>query len=190
MLEKLPRALGRALKDNRPGPEKCLHLAVAKDAPELLTVESGAFLDGEALPVRFTADGAGVSPPLRWSGVTRDTATVALVVEDADSPTPQPILHLLALLTPGVDGELTEGALTAPSPSRDGLAVGDNSFRKPGWLPPDPPPAHGPHRYLFQVFALKTTPDIGDAPSKADVKKALEAGALAKGVLTGTYERR
>lgn len=183
MLEKLPHAIGRALKDTRPGPEKCLYATAAPDAPELLTVESDAFLHEEALPVRFTEDGEGVSPPLRWSGVTRDTAAVLVVVEDADSPTPQPIVHLIAAVEPGADGVWPEGALPATT-------VGKNSFGKAGWLPPDPPPGHGPHRYLFQVFALRDAPRLHDHPGKGEIRKALEGcGVLAKGLLVGTYER-
>lgn len=181
MLEKLPHAVGRALQGNRAGEEKLLHTVAAKDAPELLVVESAAVLEGGALPARFTQDGECVSPPLRWSGVTRDTPAVLVVVEDADSPTPQPIVHLLALVSPGADGDWAEGAIAA--------RPGKNSFGKEGWLPPDPPPGHGPHRYVVQVFALKTAPDLHDGFGKADAKKALEAGVLAKGVLTATYER-
>ena len=189
MLENLPHAIGRALKDNRPGLEKTLHAALAADAPELLTVESSAFLHGEPIPARYTADGEGLSPPLRWTGVTRDTGAVIVVVEDADSPTPQPIIHLIAYDEPGRDGDWAEGAIKSPEHEGEGHAVGRNSFLKEGWLPPDPPPGHGPHRYVFQVFAFRHAPGIDRTPGKADIKRALEGEVVAKGVLIGTYER-
>ena len=191
MLEKLPHAIGRALKDNRPGLEKTLHETCAKDAPELITVESSAFLHEGAIPPEHTADGRGVSPPLKWTGVTRDTAAVVVVVEDADSPTPKPLVHLLAYDERGRDGEWTAGEVKGPAGAGAGHAVGRNSFGHDGWLPPDPPPGHGVHRYVFQVFALKHASGLDkDHPGKKDIAKALEGNVLAKGVLIGTYERK
>ena len=190
MLEKLPHAVGRALKDNRPGLEKTLHMTAAADAPDLLTVESSAFLDGETMPAEFTADGRGLSPPLKWTGVTREAAGVLVVVEDADSPTPKPIIHLLACDEPGRDGEWAAGDVKSPAGEGAGHAVGRNSFLREGWLPPDPPPGHGPHRYVFQVFQLKHAAGFDHAPGKKDVLKALENNVAAKGVLVGTYERK
>lgn len=191
MLEKLPHAVGRALKDRRPGLEKTLHETCAKDAPELITVESSAFLHEAPIPARHTADGEGLSPPLKWTGVTRDTASVMVVVEDADSPTSQPLVHLLAYDEPGRDGEWAEGEVKSPHHEGEGHAVGRSSFHRDGWLPPDPPPGHGVHRYVFQVFALKHASGLDkDHPGKKDVAKALTDNVLAKGVLIGTYERK
>ena len=190
MLEKLPHAIGKALKDNRPGLEKTLHEVAAKEAPDLLTVESSAFLHEAPIPAKYTEDGQGLSPPLKWTGVTRDTAAVMVVVEDADSPTSKPIVHLLAYDEPGRDGEWAEGEVKGPAGEGAGHAVGKNSFHRDGWLPPDPPPGHGVHRYVFQVFALKHAAGIDKtAPGKKEVEKALEDNVLAKGVLIGTYER-
>ena len=191
MLEKLPHAIGRALKDHRPGVEKTLHMVAAKDAPELITVESSAFLHEAAIPARYTADGDGLSPPLKWTGVTRDTAAIMVVVEDADSPTSKPIVHLLAFDEPGRDGGWGEGEVKGPAGAGAGHAVGRNSFLQDGWLPPDPPPGHGVHRYVFQVFALKHASGLdNDHPGKKDVAEALANNVLAKGVLVGTYERK
>ncbi len=191
MLEKLPHAVGRALKDNRPGLEKTLHETCAKDAPDLIEVTSSAFLHEAPLPPEFTQDGMGLSPPLKWTGVTRDTAAVMVVVEDADSPTPKPIVHLLAYDEPGRNGEWAGGDLKSPAGEGAGHAVGRNSFGHDGWLPPDPPPGHGVHRYVFQVFALKHASGLDkDHPKKKDVAEALKGNVLAKGVLIGTYERK
>ena len=190
MLEKLPHAIGRALKDKRPGLETTLHETAAKEAPDLITVESSAFLHEGPIPAKYTEDGPGLSPPLKWTGVTRDTAAVMVVVEDADSPTSKPIVHLLAYDEPGRDGAWAEGQVKSPAGEGAGHAVGRNSFHRDGWLPPDPPPGHGVHRYVFQVFALRHAAGLDkDHPAKKDVAEALADNVLAKGVLIGTYER-
>ncbi len=186
MLEKLPAALGRALKGVRPGLDKLLYRSDGlRDLPETITVSSHAFLAGDELPVRFTADGDRVSPPLEWRGVP-DAAEVILIVEDADSPTPQPLVHAIVHRLPGRDGGIAEGALSRDPPA---VAMGRNSFLKAQWLPCDPPVGHGPHRYVFQVYVLGEAAGLGDHPGRGAVETVLRRSAIAKGVLLGTYQR-
>lgn len=187
MLEKLPHAIGHLLQGVRPGLEKTVyHDPRLAGVQASIAVSSSAFADGDALPVRFTDDGAGTSPPLQWDGVPAGSAAVAIVVEDADSPTPAPLVHLIAYPLPGDDGQLAEGAGSTEPPA---VPLGPNSFLKNAWLPSDPPPGHGGHRYVFQVFALDAAPDLGEHPGRGKIVDALIEHAVAKGVLIGTYER-
>jgi hypothetical protein len=57
------------------------------------------------------------------------------------------------------------------------------------WLPPDPPPGHGTHRYVFQVFALRSGADLSATPGRHEVIDAIANYAVACGYLIGTYER-
>jgi phosphatidylethanolamine-binding protein (PEBP) family uncharacterized protein len=57
------------------------------------------------------------------------------------------------------------------------------------WIPPDPPPGHGPHRYAFQLFALKEAARFSDAPGRDEVEEQLHRHAIASGCLIGTYQR-
>jgi phosphatidylethanolamine-binding protein (PEBP) family uncharacterized protein len=127
---------------------------------------------------------------LQWSGVPAGAASVLLIVEDADSPTPQPLVHAIVIDLPPEDGSMASGAMQ--SPDHDGTAelhAGRNSYLRASWLPPDPPPGHGPHRYVFQFFAIAAGADFGASPGRAEIIDALRAGALASGYLIGTYER-
>lgn len=186
MFQKLPAFFGKVLDGVRAGPDKLLLNEEAGEAPETIRVESVAFGDGGAIPVRFTADGAGVSPPLAWSNLPEGTVEVLLVVEDPDIPAPQPFIHLIAVFDAATssvgEGRLTEGTSAA--------RLGKHSMGGTGWLPNDPPPGHGPHHYLFQVFALSRRIDWDDRPGKDEVKAALKDAVIAKGVLVGVYERR
>ena len=141
------------------------------------------------LPQRFTADGAGVSPPLSWDAVPAGTASVALIVEDADSPTPHPLVHAIVVGLPGGNGRLEEGALSSGEPRAGGLDVGQNSYFQAAWLPPDPPRGHGEHRYVFQVYAMREGPPYSDTPGRREFIAAVLDRALAVGCLIGTYER-
>ncbi|MCJ2113070.1 YbhB/YbcL family Raf kinase inhibitor-like protein [Methylobacterium sp. E-025] len=186
MLEKIPAAVGQALSGLKAGLEKTVFHADFADAPETIALTSPAFADGAGMPVRFTADGDGTSPPLAWSGLSAGTASVAILAEDAGSPTPQPLVHLIVWnLAPDVS-DLAEGAASANAR----VDLGKNSFLKDGWLPPDPPTGHGPHRYLFQVYALDRLLDLPASPGRGALVDAMRGHVLAKGSLAGTYERR
>jgi hypothetical protein len=190
MLEKLPAGLGRALRTARPGLSQTLfHDAEISGDVAAITVTSSEFDNDGEMPVRFTEDGARVSPPIAWTGVPVDAASVILVIEDADSPTPAPLVHAIIWNLPPSDGVLDEGAMRSDASEGEGLSMGKNSFMSAKYLPPDPPPGHGPHRYAIQVFALDTRPDLGANPGRNRLIEHLKSHVLAKGLLIGTYER-
>ncbi len=190
MLEQLPDAVGHALRNQRAGLD---HLAIQKVGLRAgmgaIEVRSLAFADHAPIPPNYTADGEGLSPPLQWSGVPSGAASLVLIVEDADSPTPQPLVHAIAVDLPAEDGALAQGALASPDHTGVGLHTGKNSLLRAAWLPPDPPPGHGVHRYVFQLFALNASPAFGESPGREAVLDALRETAIASGQLIGTYER-
>jgi Raf kinase inhibitor-like YbhB/YbcL family protein len=190
MLEHVPRWLGAALKTVRAGGSK---LAIVQ--PELGTfgtieLSSPAFADGGRLPQRFTADGAGVSPPLVWGPLPEATRSLALIVEDPDAPALQPLVHAIMWDLPADTHRLAEGAIGPDGDgAEDGRDVGRSSFLREGWLPPDPPTGHGPHSYAFQLFALGPCPDPGATPGRSALVRAMADNVLAAGLLIGTYSR-
>ncbi len=190
MLENLPEPLGRSLTGQRAGMQNIAlqRLLRQRELPRL-EVRSVAFEHGMPLPVRFTADGDGSSPPLSWHGVPSTAASTVLIVEDADSPTPRPLVHAIAVNLVATDGALVEGALNGAGNERNHVDTGINSFLRRGWLPPDPPPGHGEHHYVFQLFALGPGPAFGRIPGRQALFDAIADRALAAGMLIGTYER-
>lgn len=190
MLEKIPASVGRAFDSVRAGAED---LAIADT--ELtginasIDMSSPAFAYNTTIPTKYTADGEGISPPLEWRGVPGDAQAVVLLVEDADSPTPQPLVHAIVWDLPGTDGSLPEGALPTHRREADLHALGKNSFLTPTYLPPDPPPGHGAHRYVFQIFALDIAPRFDRPPGRATLLARIRDHVIAKGLLIGRYER-
>lgn len=190
MLEKLPDIVGHALHDRRAGLDKTSFRRLPlRGGQGAIEVRSLAFADHAPIPPRFTADGEGSSPPLQWTGVPASTRSVVLIVEDADAPTPQPLVHAIVVGLPGEDGSLPEDALDRATEAEPPLRLGRNSYLQAGWLPPDPPPGHGVHRYAFQVFALADAPEWSGTPGRDAVMQALARDAIASGCLIGTYER-
>lgn len=190
MLEKLPHAIGAALRGVRPGLEGTIAaMPGIAGAPDTIRVTSPAFADGNPIPARYTEDGDGLSPPLAWSGIPPEARSVVLAIEDADSPTPHPLVHALLPSLPPGDGALAEGALPRDGDPDDAPPMGRNSFLGAEYLPPDPPPGHGPHRYVIQVFALDIAPVFGGHPGRGAVVEAMRGHVVARGQMVGTYER-
>ena len=191
MLEHVPHWLGHALRGLRAGADKlCIVQPELGGAFAAIELSSPAFGNGARLPPRFTADGEGVSPPLVWGPLPEGTQSLALIVEDPDAPSPQPLVHAILWGIPATEHRLAEGAIRADGDgSRDGRDVGRNSFFREGWLPPDPPTGHGAHRYAFQLFALSSVADLGSTPGRAALVAAISGNVLAAGLLTGIYSR-
>ncbi|MCJ2090716.1 YbhB/YbcL family Raf kinase inhibitor-like protein [Methylobacterium sp. E-005] len=188
MLEKIPRVVGEALSGLKAGAEKAAFHEAFPDVPASLTLSSPAFADGATMPARFTADGEGVSPPLAWSGLPPETASVVLLVEDAGSPTPHPLVHLIVWNLTADRTGLVEGAVSRPASDAD-VPLGQNSFLQTAWLPPDPPNGHGQHAYLFQIYALRQTLDLAENPGRGALLSAMHGLVAAKGLLVGLYAR-
>jgi len=191
MLEHLPGWLGGMLRNFRAGHSKLVIVQPDLGVGDtVIDLSSPAFADGARLPVRFTADGEGVSPPLLWGEVPAGTVSLALIVEDPDAPAINPLVHALVWNLPPEERRLAEGAIVRDgSGGADGRDVGRNSLFAEGWLPPDPPTGHGSHDYVFQLFALGETLDIGANPGRSGLMRALAGRVLGAGMLVGTYSR-
>jgi Raf kinase inhibitor-like YbhB/YbcL family protein len=190
MLEKLPEAVGHVLRKQRAGvDELAFNRLYLRSGMAAIEVSSVAFADQTPIPARYTADGEGLSPPLQWHGVPAAAGSVLLIVEDADAPAPRPLVHAIAVDLPASRAGLAEGELNSTD-ARGNIHAGRNSYLMSGWLPPDPPPGHGLHRYAFQVFALLPGEPFSGKPGRQEVLAALSERAVARGCLIGTYERR
>jgi Raf kinase inhibitor-like YbhB/YbcL family protein len=190
MLEHLPAAVGHALRERRAGLDHLLANRCGLRAGHgTLQLASLAFVDHGPIPARYTADGEGVSPPLHWSGVPQGAASLVLIVEDADAPTAEPLVHAIVVDLPAGDGALAEGALKSAGHEGEHMHEGRNSYLRTGWLPPDPPPGHGEHRYAFQLFALSAGEPFDRVPTRDDLMAAVRDRAIASGMLVGCYAR-
>jgi phosphatidylethanolamine-binding protein (PEBP) family uncharacterized protein len=189
--------IGKLLKNVRADEARSAWNQPNLSGPETLTVTSVAFKDGAAIPLPHAGrrlGGVDLSPQLAWSAVPAGTESILLVVEDLDSPFRTPIVHAVALIDPAVT-MLDAGALAARSPGVGVRVL--RSFLGRGYRGPGPIAGHGPHRYVFQVFALGsdvgTVGLAGGVPlEEARPRTVLAAAAgpvLARGRLTGTYER-
>jgi Raf kinase inhibitor-like YbhB/YbcL family protein len=154
---------------------------VERDLADTITVTSSAMAEGASIPARFTCVDADVAPPLAWSGVPRDTAELALVVDDPDAPGGNYVHWVVFHLDPGLDG-LAEGRLPA------GTRQARNSAGKAAYTGPCPP--SGPaHHYRFSLYALGQRLDLPDGAELDDAVRAIDQSATARGRLTATFAK-
>lgn len=151
-----------------------------------LELSSPAFSEGEAIPRKYTCDGADVSPPLRWQGTPEEARGLALICDDPDAPAGTWV-HWVAYGIPASVSALPAAVLT-DEVTGDGWAQGRNDFRRIGYGGPCPP-AGGPHRYFFKLYALDTELGLEPGATKEELVRAMDGHVLAEARLMGTYRR-
>jgi len=142
-----------------------------------LTVKSPAFENNKLIPAKYTCDGYNVNPPLAVEGISEETKSLVLIVDDPDAPMGT-FDHWIVWNIPPTS-KIGENTV----PGTEGMS----SYRKHAYGGPCPP--YGTHRYFFKVYALDVQLDLGSNSKKKDVEKAMEGHILAKGELVGLYRR-
>jgi Raf kinase inhibitor-like YbhB/YbcL family protein len=110
-------------------------------------LSSPAIPNGGTIPVRYTCDGRGMSPPLRWTAPPAGTHSLTLVVADPDAR----------------NGLFVDWSAFGIAPRASVVKQGHrflhedaNGAGSRGWVAPCPP--RGPsHRYLFVLTALNAS---------------------------------
>src|SRR5271169_5072865 len=61
-------------------------VATEKTENPRMQLISTAFAEGASIPVRYTCDDKGLSPPLRWNGAPAGAKTLVFIADDPDAP--------------------------------------------------------------------------------------------------------
>lgn len=153
------------------------------------TLTSTGFTDGGTLPDAQVHAKGNRSPQLSWSGAPEGTKSFAITCYDPDAPTGSGFWHWTVANIPADVTGLTEGASPAGLPA--GTVEGRTDFGEPGFGGAAPPAGHGPHRYIFTVFAVDTDRlDVTPENSGAVFGFNLHFHTLARASITGVYENR
>jgi Raf kinase inhibitor-like YbhB/YbcL family protein len=151
------------------------------------TLSSNDIADGGVLPDAQVYARGNTSPHLKWSGAPGGTKSYAVTCFDPDAPTGSGFWHWTVANIPADVTELATGASSRGLPA--GAVQGRTDFGETGFGGAAPPTGHGPHRYIFTVFAvdadkLDVTPDNSGAVFGFN----LHFHTLAKASITATYE--
>lgn len=147
---------------------------------------SNDFKDGDVLPDAQVQAKGNRSPHLAWSGAPEGTKSFAVTLFDPDAPTGSGFWHWTVANIPADVSEIPAGG---PVPKAS--VEGRTDYGSPGFGGAAPPPGHGPHRYIFTVFAVDTeTLDVTPDNSGAVFGFNLHFHTLARASITATYENR
>jgi Raf kinase inhibitor-like YbhB/YbcL family protein len=141
-----------------------------------LRVSSPAFAPNGTIPGRFSCNGAGERPALRFGGVPAGANELALLVIDPDAGG---FVHWTVYGMPPATTGIAATGLPA------GAREGRSSTGETGWTPPCPP--SGTHRYQFELYWLRAPSKL---PAGADPQKVVDAirgAAAGRGELIGRY---
>ena len=139
----------------------------------------------------FGCGGGNKSPQLSWSNVPEGTKSFAVTCFDPDAPTGSGFWHWVVVNIPADTTELKLDAGNAKAGLLPrGALQTRTDFGAPGYGGPCPPEGHGPHRYIFTVFAVKEAalPVAADT-SAAIVGFNLHFNTIEKATLTGKFQR-
>lgn len=142
-------------------------------------ITSPAFEPGRPIPAKYSCEADDKSPPLRFEGMPEGARSLALIMEDLNSPIPPVFTHWLVWNIPPETAELPEGLLPARA------VQGRNSFKNSFYNGPCTP--NGTHHYHFKLFALDTELDLPAGSDKKELKAAMKGHILAQSELIGLY---
>ena len=142
-----------------------------------LMISSPAFVDHHRIPVKYTADGGDIIPPIKISGIPINTKSIAVILEDKDSLNKKvywlvwnlPVQNLLQF-------NYSKGI------------CGKNDFKQNRYAGPRHP--RGMHRYIFKVFALDKLLDLPAKSGRNELINAMCDHITGIGELTGKYDRK
>ncbi len=165
------------------------NIAVAEEQTMTLSITSTAFEEGGSIPTVYTCEGDDISPPLSFSGVPELAQTLVLIVDDPDAPDPKApqttwvhwVLYNISVSESGMVEDTARHGLST------GTSEGKNDWGRTGYGGPCPP--IGRHRYFHKLYALAVKlPDL-QAPTKAELERAMQGQVVATASLIGTYQK-
>ena len=143
-------------------------------------LRSPAFAYGSLIPREYTCDGRNVNPPLSIENIPRYTESLALIMEDPDSPGGAWIHWRVWNINPKTtaikENSVPKGALQGVN------TFGDQKYSGPC-------PRSGEHSYVFRLYALQHAIEIPTEASDLMLRNALIGNVLGEADLVGYYHR-
>lgn len=143
-----------------------------------LSVQSPAFAEGHYIPLKYSCDGDNVSPPFVISHIPKGTKSLAMIVEDIESPN-GPFTHWVMWNIAPVE-KISENS--APG------VQGKNSNQTAKYYGPCPP--NGVHLYHFRLYALDKMLQLPEGSDVSALRSAMVGHMLGASTLSARYKSR
>lgn len=145
-----------------------------------MKITSSAFGNNSLIPIKYTCSGDDINPPLEISAVPSATKSLALIVDDPDSPTGT-WTHWLVWNIDPTTTEIDENSIPA------GATEGTTSFGQTHYG--GPCPGNGEHRYFFKLYALNNNLDLTSPTTQTQLEAAIKDHIIDQGQLMGRYSK-
>jgi Raf kinase inhibitor-like YbhB/YbcL family protein len=161
-------------------------LAAAASTNDLMEV-SAPWIEGGEIPARYTCDSGDAVPEIHWTGIPPKAKTLALVVDDLDTPSPSSaqsdFVNWILYDIPAASTGLDAAALPA------GTRAGRNDWKATGYRGPCAP--SGQHRYFVRLYALdvELPAELG-TPTRTELDVAMRGHIVGQAEHMGTYGAR
>ena len=142
-----------------------------------MTISSPVFEPKGQIPPKYTCEGVDVSPPLNIENIPTAAKSLALIMDDPDSPHGV-FDHWITWNIP-IEKAIKEN--TVPG------IQGKNGFGRNAYG--GPCPGSGTHRYVFKLYALDTLLELKAGSDKKALEDAMKGHILATAELTGMYKK-
>ena len=154
-------------------------------AANRLQLSSPAFENNGWMPIEFTCEGPGYSPPFEWNRIPAAIQSFALEMIDYDIPISKSgFVHWVVYNIPAHIRQLPV-RFTLPESIEMGAVIAPNGA---GWRKYYPPcPVSGIHAYTFRLFALDIKALDHASDRYAIFKNEVNNHLLDVGTLAGRY---
>jgi Raf kinase inhibitor-like YbhB/YbcL family protein len=162
--------------------------------PHQVILDSPTLMPGQLAPRQHTAQGADLSPALRWRGLPPNTRQIAVALEDRDTHFPndevflQWMVYGIPATAQGLPGGLPETEVLQLPPDIRGAFQARTHYDVAGYRGPEPPVGEL-HHYRFIVYALDMKLPLGPGLSANTVFEALKGHIIGEGEISVTYRR-
>ena len=172
-----PRPQGR--EENRPSPQTSVPPA-SETKTGSFQVRSSAVVGGGELPKEFTGDGAGISPPLEWSGAPAGTKSYALIMHHL-APQGETKCYWVLYNIPATVHSL-------PKDVKGVGTFGMNTIQDRAAYAPPHSKGPGAKTYVMTIYALSEAPSGANLTREA-LLAAMKGKILASADLSVNYTR-
>ena len=145
-----------------------------------MKISSSAFQNADKIPQKYTCDGAGILPPLEFSAVPSGAKSLAIIMDDPDSPSGD-FLHWTVWNISPQNLEIEEGRVPVDA------VEGKTGFGKAGYG--GPCPGQGEHRYFFRLYALDVILDLPAGTDRSKLEAAMAGHIVDRAEVYGLYKR-
>jgi len=145
-----------------------------------MKITSSAFKHKSKIPSKYTCDDENINPPLELSGISRETKSLVLIMDDPDAPS-KTWVHWVVY---NIDPSTTRIEEDSASLGIQGMT----DFGKLSYGGPCPP--SGTHRYFFKLYALNTILDAPSSLTKQQVLEKVRDHVIEEAELVGLYNRQ